>query len=145
KDDDWKIINQAVIEVHDIKNRLEIITNILKSKGFFLEYQRAEKFIGINLFIVYATRKKEKINPIYNIPYDLISSQSILFTKLKEFVSNKLPEYMRPTYYKILTEIPKTINGKIDYRQLKIYSTKNQLKTVANISTDQNSEHIIYI
>lgn len=40
------------------------------------------------------------------------------FNDMKEYLKNKLPEYMIPSYYIKVKEIPLTINGKVDVRKL---------------------------
>ncbi len=60
-------------------------------------------------------------------------SESIL-EKLRQFLREKLPEYMIPQNYIILDELPLTPNGKIDRKNLpkpESFTSRNQLEYVA--------------
>lgn len=145
KNNHWNVINQIVIEVHDINGKLENIIRLLECKGFYPDFERVEKFTGVNLFMVYATRNKEKINCINDISFNQISSQTTLLSYLKEYINKKLPEYMQPTQYRVVTEIPRTINGKTDYRQLGYLLAKTQTESISSDINDLDNMSVIHV
>lgn len=57
KEDDWKKINKVVVEVHDIENRLQFITDLLKKEGFANIVKEKEKALEETaLYNLYATK-----------------------------------------------------------------------------------------
>jgi FkbM family methyltransferase len=55
---DWQKIEQVVVEVHDLKHRLQTITDLLKKHGFTeIKVAQETMFKGSNLFNLYARRK----------------------------------------------------------------------------------------
>lgn len=48
--------------------------------------------------------------------------------KLEEYLQDKLPEYMIPKAYELLTEMPSTMNGKIDRKALAVQEKSRQPK-----------------
>jgi hypothetical protein len=54
---DWQKIEQIVVEVHDLENRLEKITTLLREYGFSkIQVAQETMFKGSNLFNLYAWR-----------------------------------------------------------------------------------------
>ncbi|MBU5265933.1 non-ribosomal peptide synthetase [Virgibacillus proomii] len=47
-----------------------------------------------------------------------VSDQEIPANKLRDFISNNLPEYMIPSYFIFMNKLPLTINGKVDRKLL---------------------------
>jgi len=54
-DDDWKIIRQIIVEVHDGQPGLKSVVDLLRSKSFHLTHVKADPTID-SLFIVYGTQ-----------------------------------------------------------------------------------------
>lgn len=73
-----------------------------------------DQFTGIQDSLVISNKLKE--DP-YLISY-VVSEDKIDFKKLKEYLIEKLPEYMIPLYFIQIAEIPLTLNGKIDLSKL---------------------------
>ncbi len=54
---DWQKIKQIVVEVHDLEDRLQTITNLLKEQGLSeIQVEQEPLFQGSNIFNVYAWR-----------------------------------------------------------------------------------------
>ncbi|RDH45366.1 AMP-binding protein [Zooshikella ganghwensis] len=51
---------------------------------------------------------------------------------VKQYCAQKIPRYMIPKFIRLLPELPKNANGKIDYIALKALSSKNQHKVINN-------------
>jgi len=55
KDDDWKIIKQLIIEVHDIDGRLNAIIDILKKQNYNVKIEKEDSMKNTRLSNVIAT------------------------------------------------------------------------------------------
>ena len=55
QDNDWKIIKQLIIEVHNINDRLNTIINILKKQNYNVEIEKEDSMKNTRLFNVIAT------------------------------------------------------------------------------------------
>ncbi|MCP5105000.1 MAG: amino acid adenylation domain-containing protein [bacterium] len=99
----------------------------LKIRGFRIEPGEIEsrllEYEGIeNAVVTAVTPDREKADPgdsggQYLCAY-FVSGLSLTMVQLKEFLSGKLPQYMIPTYFVQLPEIPLTPNGKVDKKAL---------------------------
>ena len=71
--------------------------------------------------VVITTREDEKGDKYlcsYIIPCSPETSTTLNTSELKEFLSDKLPDYMTPAYFVQMAKIPLTLNGKIDWKAL---------------------------
>ena len=57
-DADWRRIDQIVVEVHDIDDRLRQVCELLRTKGFTVQYNQGEAFAQTGLYDVFASRLK---------------------------------------------------------------------------------------
>ncbi|MEN5196995.1 amino acid adenylation domain-containing protein [Sphingobacterium faecium] len=136
-ENDWNKIDQLVIEIHNIENRLSLITKLLENKNFkIISTEQIKEFEGTNLYNLYA--KKEglyypDIVPMRTCSDKLPSVNDVEVLVLKS-LKNSLPEYMLPKKIVILKELPFLSNGKIDRNNLpspvpnkvKFYPPRNQ-------------------
>lgn len=121
---DWAKIRQLVVEV-DVKENLDPIVNLLTEQGYDLVIDQDVLLTNTELCYVYAvhsstngklvkqTDHQSHIRRIVPMTETLISVQEI-----KEFLINKLPEYMLPSAFVFLDRLPLTANGKIDKKAL---------------------------
>lgn len=56
KDEHWPIIQQIVIEVHDIDDRVAQVSDLLCSKGFTVQSEQDQLYGGSNIWNMYAIR-----------------------------------------------------------------------------------------
>lgn len=84
------------------------------------------KNIGNNISYSFANTKENfKSGDSYcNKPFLKLSDEN-LTAKIREDLSAKLPEYMRPTYYVPVDSFPLTPSGKIDRKALSLYDINN--------------------
>ena len=91
----------------------------VKIRGFRIELGEIEnrllKHPGIEKVIVLA--KKDSQGTSFLCAY-FTSEQELKVTELREFLALKLPDYMIPSYFIHLTEMPLTSNGKVDRKAL---------------------------
>ena len=124
KDDDWKKINQIVLEV-DVKENLDVILSLLDRKGYDSVVEQDPLLENTELCYIYAMRRSNERMlvreqaagaHIRRLPArnDYLLSRDELNRHLKE----KLPAYMIPSSFVMLDALPLMPNGKIDRRAL---------------------------
>jgi amino acid adenylation domain-containing protein len=93
------------------------IDHQVKLRGFRIELGEIEsqllKHEGIREVVVIAGEKEDKYLCAY-----IVSESEPSVSKLKGFLSDRLPEYMIPAYFVVLERIPLTPNGKVDRKAL---------------------------
>jgi len=119
-DNDWGKIGQVVMEVHDSDNRLARITHLLEKHDFevFVEQNSVVNETKLyDLFAVSADSLSEK--PMdFEIEHKDRYALNGLRESIKRFSKDKLPEYMIPSFFVELEEMPLTPNGKADRKSL---------------------------
>lgn len=122
--EDWKKIDQIVIEVHDDANdRLGYIKGLLESHEYTVIVHQSDDAQGTNLYDLYA-RKNHLINSEINAETQKIRgiqcpSQHEIEHELIAYLKDALPEYMLPKALIPMSAFPIGVSGKIDKKQLK--------------------------
>ena len=94
------------------------IDNQVKIRGFRIELGEIEnQLLGIELIKEAVVIDKEIKGDKYLCAY-ITSDKEIKDAELREKLSNKLPDYMIPSYFIRIDQIPLTPNGKVDRRSL---------------------------
>ena len=97
------------------------IDNQVKIRGFRIELGEIEAVLRQhpNVLNVVAIVREDNLKDKRLIPYIVPQVQAILTQReLRQFLKQKLPEYMIPSAFVILDQLPLTPNGKIDRRAL---------------------------
>ncbi|MBB6698581.1 non-ribosomal peptide synthetase [Clostridium algidicarnis] len=93
--------------------------NQIKIRGNRVEIYDVEKnileFSGIEQVAVIS--QKNKYDENYLVCF--LENKRVDLGPLREFLRQRLPEYMVPQYYKYINEFPLTVNNKIDKKKLK--------------------------
>ncbi|MGJ5672511.1 MAG: non-ribosomal peptide synthase/polyketide synthase [Nostochopsis sp.] len=123
---DWQKIQQIVVEVHNINDRLEEIATLLKEHGYNLTIEQDALLENTELYNIYARRPSinqylpEK--PCSSLVSDGVkptwSNSSLLVSDVRSFLQKQLPEYMIPQAFVLLESLPLTQNGKVDRHAL---------------------------
>ncbi|MEW7293186.1 phosphopantetheine-binding protein, partial [Aquimarina sp. 2304DJ70-9] len=115
------------------------IDDQVKIRGFRIELEEISNClnrydqIGKSIVVV-----KEKGGDKFIVAY-YTSEAEIAKADLKEFLSDHLPDYMLPTFYVHLTEIPLNPSGKVDKKNLPEPDIKTGEKYVAPINTTEKT------
>lgn len=110
----WNKIKQIVIEVHNINNNLKTITELLKSKKFEVIVEK-DILSSDNLYTVYALAKKRGNHTKCKFNF----KDEILYPEdLKAYLLKYLPEFMIPSYFVIMENLPMLSSGKINRKAL---------------------------
>ncbi|MDU1412334.1 MAG: amino acid adenylation domain-containing protein [Clostridium sp.] len=107
--------------------------NQVKVRGFRIELGEIENAILKEDYIKEAvvTVNEDKFKEKYICAY-IVYNEGEEEEKLREYLKNNLPDYMIPSYYIPLKNLPLTINGKIDKKALpKVNSNVNSKEYVA--------------
>jgi amino acid adenylation domain-containing protein len=91
----------------------------VKIRGIRVELEEISAVLKKNELIQDSviTTKKDIDGNLLLVAY-FISRLDVNVAELKEFVSKYLPDYLTPSYFIQLKQLPLTVNGKIDYKAL---------------------------
>lgn len=106
----------------------------VKVRGYRIELGEIESVLRSNDFIKdTVVLAKEDHLGIKELVAFLMSEESVSAEDIRDFLEERLPDYMVPSHFIIKSEFPLTINGKIDKKQL----LKHQ------ISSETNSQNYV--
>jgi amino acid adenylation domain-containing protein/FkbM family methyltransferase len=121
----WGLIDQIVIEVHDTGDTLNRIRSLLSEHGFSVVVDQDELLKTSGMFSVYAQRGAPgtyvESAPITAEDSDRMrrwESIDVLREELRQWVSQRLPNYMIPASIVLLDRMPQTPSGKLDTKAL---------------------------
>jgi tyrocidine synthetase-3 len=102
----------------------------VKIRGYRIELGEIEsklsthKEIKNNVVIAGSDESGNKFLVAYIVPRSPGSVESLAVPELREYLAGDFPDYMIPSYFVLLDEIPLTLNGKVDRKALPPYSVK---------------------
>ncbi|MBW4569859.1 MAG: amino acid adenylation domain-containing protein [Tolypothrix carrinoi HA7290-LM1] len=104
------------------------IDNQVKIRGFRIELSEIETVLMMHQSVEKAVviAKENVSGDRYLVAYIIPTKQSATTSKLREFLKEKLPEYMIPAAFIVLDSLPLTPNGKLDRFALTALDTTNR-------------------
>jgi FkbM family methyltransferase len=124
KDSDWSKIRQIVLEV-DVQENLDAILSLLKRHGYEFVVEQDILLENTQLCYVYAIRPTSERRLIdqeeqgaHIRPLPVLNGSLLSIDELRNFLREKLPDYMIPSVFVLLDALPLNPNGKIDRQAL---------------------------
>jgi amino acid adenylation domain-containing protein/FkbM family methyltransferase len=114
-DADWPKIQQVVMEVHDIDDRLPKVLELFREHGFECFAEEEDMLVGTGLYGVYAWRPGQRTTSTAPVQW---RGETALRTDLERHLAESLPTYMVPSAIVFLDALPLTSSGKLDRRAL---------------------------
>jgi thioesterase domain-containing protein/acyl carrier protein len=111
------------------------IDQMVKLRGFRIELSEIEDVLsqhpsikeavvtlyegdGNKRLAAYVTMNREQLDKKLTMDTQLITDNGSRITELRDYLKNRLPDYMVPASFTVLDKLPLTINGKIDRQAL---------------------------
>src|SRR5205823_5305892 len=119
-DEHWPMIDQVVIEVHDIGGRLRLLADGMAARGFAVS-TRTEKLLNGTGIHTLLCRRHDRPAPALAAPAGASRqwySPAALTSELRRYAAAEMPDYMVPAQVVFLDELPLTGSGKTDRRAL---------------------------
>jgi amino acid adenylation domain-containing protein/FkbM family methyltransferase len=134
EEEEWRKINQVVMEVHDqqgdvSEGRTRQLKDMLEARGYEVHIEQDDLLKGTDRYNLYAVRgevKKERENAGLsrskwhgrNGAGNSAPIRSVTVESLRDYLGERIPEYMIPAAIMIIEEMPLTRNGKVDRDRL---------------------------
>ena len=120
--EDFRKIGQIVIELHD-GQRLKAVLVVLKAAGFEIEVEQESLLAGTQMYNLYARHVDGRTRPIKSKSHvngSVSEPDASLLTPaiLRQHLRQTLPEYMVPSAFILVPELPLNANGKLDRKAL---------------------------
>lgn len=130
---------------------LERIDNQIKIRGFRIEITEIEAVINQHqdikqAVVIFCHEKSNDKSLIAYIVLKQLGENKLteqLIQKLRTYLKEHLPDYMIPTSWQLLKELPLTANGKIDRNALKKIKVRDKQLLTPTISPRNKQEQII--
>ncbi|HWS86557.1 MAG TPA: amino acid adenylation domain-containing protein [Pyrinomonadaceae bacterium] len=124
-EEDWAKIRQMVLEVHDRDGRLERVLEMLRRHGFQFVVDEEVLHVNTGLYNIYAIRPADGQGSSNGTtqaeakqPPPMLLDTAPTVGDLRAHLGERLPEYMIPSHFVMLSKLPLMPNGKVDRKAL---------------------------
>lgn len=119
----------------------------VKIRGFRIELGEIESLLTQHTLISKAViAKHQDSGSEYLVAYVVFNSGETLGTdEIRDYLRQSLPEYMVPSKYAVLSELPISTNGKVDRKNLPLVQTQRSTSTQYVAPTNALEEDIVAI
>jgi amino acid adenylation domain-containing protein/FkbM family methyltransferase len=121
-DEHWPLIQQLVIEAHDADDRPERIRTLLEGKGFTVITDTQTMLTDTGLVTMTARRTDRVRAGAPEVSYQPAerrwSDPDLFVAEARKRARQYLPDYMVPSAFVLLDELPLSRNGKLDRKAL---------------------------
>ncbi|MFE6477070.1 amino acid adenylation domain-containing protein [Streptomyces rochei] len=120
----WPMIQQLVVELHDVDGQLNKVTSLLEGLGYDLVCEQDNRLLrDTTLYNIYARRAGTRAGrplagPAATAVRQRWAGRAALLADVRESLRAALPDYMLPAAHVLLEELPLTHNGKLDQKAL---------------------------
>ena len=121
REDDWTRIRQVVMEVHDEGGRVARVCAGLRERGYEVVVEQDQALLGTGLYNLYAQRapaSAKLVDQSGSGTRKLWLSPRGMIEDLEAYFRRQLPEFMVPSDFVLLDEMPLTSSGKVNRRAL---------------------------
>jgi len=126
---DWPRIQRVFVEVHDLDGRLEVISELLRHRGFEVSVSQDTWLRGTEIWTLWA-RRPETV-PVAASRREVLPLERRRLPgagELRAFLAERLPEALIPSRFVRLAALPRLTNGKVDRRALLLADAWSELE-----------------
>jgi len=124
-EEDWKKIEQIVVEVHDVNGRVAHVVELLKRHGYTVAVEQEEDLTQSGLYNIYAVShgareetSAERQDEGEGAVLPVAVKSSVTVKELRFFLKERLPGHMVPSAFVLLDELPLLPSGKVNRKAL---------------------------
>ncbi|MEZ4681387.1 MAG: amino acid adenylation domain-containing protein [Caldilineaceae bacterium] len=145
-EDDWAKIDQLVVEVHKGEGRMTNIENLLRKHGYEIAIEQTAALKDTVLHMIYAWKPQAQTGKHTQEPTAIrMTRQPLPMDELYDLMQRYLPDYMVPSAFVFLPQVPLTPNGKVDRKALPALDVGNTWvrSTTEFVAPEEEAEKVI--
>ncbi|MGA4607266.1 amino acid adenylation domain-containing protein [Pseudoalteromonas maricaloris] len=124
-DSDWPRIQQVIIEVHNIDNRVNKVDSLLREHGFHVTIEQEDDARNTSLYQIFAQREKVEsaqyadfLKRADQVCQRIYKPEVLDQKSIRRYLETVLPDYLLPDAFVVVEQWPLNANGKVDKKAL---------------------------